>query len=111
LKAVLNALRPTERYGKLGCLAEDGVAASSADERDVATESAIFALRNDIGPQRVPPLMTRRIQVDGSSGKHANGRQVGLTAVQRWLHGSSWGETIGDKTPGEKFGQQQESRL
>jgi len=97
MNAVLNAW-----FGSVG---------ASADERGAAPESSISALRSDIGPQRVPPLTTRRIQVDGSSGKPANGRQVGLTAVERWLHRSSWGEPIGEKTPGEKFGQQRESHL
>ncbi len=51
-----------------------GVAARSAIERDVMTESAIFAPRDDIGPQRAPPLRTKRIQVDASEGKHATER-------------------------------------
>ena len=75
LGSMVFALSPTEVTGShLIGFGRGGVAARSAIERDVMTESAIFAPRDDIGPQRAPPLTTKRIQVDASEGKHATER-------------------------------------
>lgn len=75
LGSMVFALSPTEVTGShLIGFGRGGVAARSAIERDVMTESAIFAPRDDIGPQRAPPLRTKRIQVDASEGKHATER-------------------------------------
>ena len=72
------ALSPTEvtashliGFGRGGVAARS---AMSAIERDVMTESAIFAPHDDIGPQGAPPLTTKRIQVDASEGKQATER-------------------------------------